>query len=177
MMKDRREIVERRLRRRRRRRVREAVEAAVEEAEEEEMRLMLKGQQHMYSSNSMFGTRFTLFIVEAKLRNQRSSIDTRTRDLKVTHAFDVNVPLFLEVPRLMHCTLNNKEDSVKVGALKYDGGFHQEGLYGVNIIGRCLGFVNEDALVNEVAIVLNTFRNELAKIDAQYPDGDTRFLG
>ncbi|ONK60815.1 uncharacterized protein A4U43_C08F22950 [Asparagus officinalis] len=38
------------------------------------------------------------------------------------------------------------------------------------------GFVNEDAPVNEVVVVSITFGNELVKNDAQYIDGDARFL-
>ncbi|ONK61094.1 uncharacterized protein A4U43_C08F26190 [Asparagus officinalis] len=77
--------------------------------------------------------------------------------------------LFLQhlvVPRFMRYNLTNKEDSVKIGILKYEGGFHQEGLFETNIIGLCPGFVNEDAPVNEVVIVPNTFRNDLVKINA-----------
>ncbi|ONK60003.1 uncharacterized protein A4U43_C08F13190 [Asparagus officinalis] len=40
-----------------------------------------------------------------------------------------------------------------------------------------VGFINEDAAVNEVVIVPNTFGSELSKTDAQYPDWDTRYLG
>ncbi|ONK80082.1 uncharacterized protein A4U43_C01F13700 [Asparagus officinalis] len=83
----------------------------------------------------------------------------------------------LTVPRFMRYTLTNKEDSVKVGSLIHDGDFHQEGLYGDNVIDLCPGFIHEDALVNEVVIVLNTFGNELAKTDMQYPNGDTKFPG
>ncbi|ONK80828.1 uncharacterized protein A4U43_C01F22220 [Asparagus officinalis] len=62
------------------------------------------------------------------------------------------------------------EDSVpggiKIGILNYGGSFRQEGLYGTNIMGLRPSFVNEDALVNKVVIVPNTFGNELVKIDA-----------
>ncbi|ONK63969.1 uncharacterized protein A4U43_C07F20770 [Asparagus officinalis] len=34
----------------------------------------------------------------------------------------------------MHFTITNKEDSIKVDSLKYDGGLRQETLYGVNVI-------------------------------------------
>ncbi|ONK73211.1 uncharacterized protein A4U43_C04F28440 [Asparagus officinalis] len=81
----------------------------------------------------------------------------------------------LAVPRLMLYTLINKEDNIKVGFLKYNGGFRQEGIYGVNIICLRLGFIHEDAPINEVPIVLNIFRNELVKTNAQYPNRDTRF--
>ncbi|ONK60957.1 uncharacterized protein A4U43_C08F24510 [Asparagus officinalis] len=51
-----------------------------------------------------------------------------------------------------------------------------EGLYGVKVIGLHMGFIHEDAPVNEVIAVPNLFGNELSKTDARYPDGDTRFL-
>ncbi|ONK77855.1 uncharacterized protein A4U43_C02F11440 [Asparagus officinalis] len=77
----------------------------------------------------------------------------------------------------MRYTLTRKEDRVKVVSLKHDDGFHQEGLYRVNVINLHLAFIHEDAPVNKVVIVLNIFGNELAKNDAQYPDRDTRFPG
>ncbi|ONK58446.1 uncharacterized protein A4U43_C09F12860 [Asparagus officinalis] len=83
----------------------------------------------------------------------------------------------LIVPHFRHYNLTNRECSIKVGSLKHDGGFHQEVLYRVNIIGVHSGFINEDAPVNEVGVVQNTFGSELAKTDAQYPNGDTRFPG
>ncbi|ONK64540.1 uncharacterized protein A4U43_C07F27160 [Asparagus officinalis] len=81
----------------------------------------------------------------------------------------------LTVPRLMRYNLTNKKDSIKVVTLKHDGGFHQEGLYGVNVKGLRLVFVHEDTPVSKVVVVLNVFGNEHAKTNAQYPDGDTRF--
>ncbi|ONK78127.1 uncharacterized protein A4U43_C02F14630 [Asparagus officinalis] len=80
----------------------------------------------------------------------------------------------LVVPRFMHYNLTNREDSVKVGSLKHDDGFHQDGLYGVSIMGLRPGFMNEDIPVNEVVVAPNIFGNKLAKTEAQYPDGDTR---
>ncbi|ONK80016.1 uncharacterized protein A4U43_C01F12880 [Asparagus officinalis] len=41
-------------------------------------------------------------------------------------------------------------------------------------MGLRLGFVNEDTPVNEVVVILNTFTNELVKIDAQYSDEDAK---
>ncbi|ONK73100.1 uncharacterized protein A4U43_C04F27190 [Asparagus officinalis] len=72
--------------------------------------------------------------------------------------------------------ITNREDTVKICILKYGRSFRQEGIFGTNIIRLHLGFVNKDALVNEVVVDPNTFGNELV-IDAQYPDGDTRFPG
>ncbi|ONK64438.1 uncharacterized protein A4U43_C07F25930 [Asparagus officinalis] len=88
------------------------------------------------------------------------------------------VSLFLQhlvVPRLMLYNLTNREDGVKIGILKHGGVFCQEGLFRTNIIGLRPGFVNEDAPVNVVVVIPNTYGNELAKIDAQYPDADARF--
>ncbi|ONK73343.1 uncharacterized protein A4U43_C04F30020 [Asparagus officinalis] len=83
------------------------------------------------------------------------------------------------LPSLASCaiTITNSEDSVKICSLKHGRCFRQEGLYEVNIIGLCLDFVNEDTPVKEVAIVPNTFGNELTKTEAQYIEGDTRFPG
>ncbi|ONK68543.1 uncharacterized protein A4U43_C05F13060 [Asparagus officinalis] len=120
-----------------------------------------------------------------------------TCDLEVTHAFDGNFPLFLEDSsqkiievirsgdyRTLQEIITNAKfsipdegDNVKVGSLKYDSGFRQEGLYGDSVTGLCLGFVNEDAPINEIVIVPNTFGNELAKTDEQYPNKDSRFSG
>ncbi|ONK81464.1 uncharacterized protein A4U43_C01F29410 [Asparagus officinalis] len=86
--------------------------------------------------------------------------------------------LFLQclvVPYFMYYNLTNRENSVKIGILKHESGFHQEGLFRTNIIGLRPGCVNEDALVNEVDVVPHTFENELVKIDAQYPDEDAMF--
>ncbi|ONK78329.1 uncharacterized protein A4U43_C02F17400 [Asparagus officinalis] len=68
-----------------------------------------------------------------------------TREPKVMHTFDGSVPLFLK---------GSSEERIK---------------------GYRLGFVHEDAQVNEVFVVPNTFGNELAKTDTQYTNGDTRF--
>ncbi|ONK55080.1 uncharacterized protein A4U43_UnF7720 [Asparagus officinalis] len=79
------------------------------------------------------------------------------------------------VPCLMRYNLTNSEDSIKIRSLKHRGGFPQEGLFRINIIGLYRGFVNEDALVYEVDVVPNTFGNELIKNDAQCPDRDVGF--
>ncbi|ONK76068.1 uncharacterized protein A4U43_C03F23550 [Asparagus officinalis] len=69
----------------------------------------------------------------------------------------------------MHYNLTNMEDSVKISILKHGGGFRQEGHFRTNIIGLCPSLVNEDAPVREVAVVLNTLGNELAKIGSKEP--------
>ncbi|ONK72580.1 uncharacterized protein A4U43_C04F20890 [Asparagus officinalis] len=85
-------------------------------------------------------------------------------------------PEHLVMPRFIRFNLTKREDSVKICILKYVGDFRQEELYRTNIIRLRLGFVNKDVPVNKVAIVPNTFGNELVKIDVQYLDGDARFL-
>lgn len=47
----------------------------------------------------------------------------------------------LAVPRPMRFDLTHREDSVKIGFLKRGGGFGQEGVYGINIMGLRPGLV------------------------------------
>ncbi|ONK78033.1 uncharacterized protein A4U43_C02F13490 [Asparagus officinalis] len=82
----------------------------------------------------------------------------------------LGVLLVLEAP----CHATNREDRKKIVFLKHECDFHQEGLFGINIIGLRPGFVNEDAPVNEVVVVPNTFGNELVKNNAQYSEGDAK---
>ncbi|ONK64193.1 uncharacterized protein A4U43_C07F23070 [Asparagus officinalis] len=91
-------------------------------------------------------------IAKIGLRHNHFSYD-RTHDPEVTYVFDGNILLFLNgssheriehlaVPCLMRFNLTNKVDSVKIGTLKYGGGFCQEGLYETSIIGLhpvCIG--------------------------------------
>ncbi|ONK60236.1 uncharacterized protein A4U43_C08F15850 [Asparagus officinalis] len=59
--------------------------------------------------------------------------------------------------------------SLEVGSLKYDSYFHQEGLFGVNIVGFRLSFIKDDDPVKAL-IISNVFSHPLADADAQYPD-------
>ncbi|ONK76106.1 uncharacterized protein A4U43_C03F23970 [Asparagus officinalis] len=74
----------------------------------------------------------------------------------------------------MHATLTNKYDSVKMGFFKHDGGFRQEGLYGVIIMGLHSGSVQVDATMNKVSVVPNIFGKHFADAKGQYHEKDAR---